>query len=123
MSKRLQSCGRSHSAIVTSAPALRSADSSGGRSSSTARAATAVTNAMVGLLIRIHYHKPDIPDGGRFLQRRTFALIRVGRPDKDQTKMKTNTRKAKRQAKSAAFSKAKRVAPAAAIHIGSTPAT
>ena len=37
--------------------------------------------------------------------------------------MKKNTRKAKRLAKSAAFSKAKRVAPAAAIHIGSTPAT
>ena len=37
--------------------------------------------------------------------------------------MKKNTKKAKSMAKSAAFSKAKRVAPAAAIHIGSTPAT
>jgi hypothetical protein len=37
--------------------------------------------------------------------------------------MKRDTKKAKSLAKSAAFSKAKRVAPAAAIHIGSTPAT
>ena len=37
--------------------------------------------------------------------------------------MKKNTKKAKSMAKSAAFSKAKRVAPEAAIHIGSTPAT
>jgi len=37
--------------------------------------------------------------------------------------MKKNTKKAKSMAKSAAFSKAKRVAPAAAIHIGSAPAT
>src|SRR5688572_25584674 len=51
MSNRLQSCGRSHSAIVTSAPASRRADSSGGRSSSRLRAAAAVTNAIVGLLI------------------------------------------------------------------------
>ena len=36
---------------------------------------------------------------------------------------KKNTKKAKSMAKSAAFSKAKRVAPAATIHIGSTPAT
>jgi len=37
--------------------------------------------------------------------------------------MNRNTKKAKSLAKSAAFSKAKRIAPAAAIHIGSTPAT
>ena len=38
-------------------------------------------------------------------------------------KMKKTTRKGKSMAKSAAFSKAKSVAPAAAIRIGSTPAT
>ncbi len=38
-------------------------------------------------------------------------------------KVKKRTRKTNGMAKSAAFSKAKRVAPAAAIHIGSTPAT
>src|ERR1044072_2934385 len=54
MSNWLQSCGRSQSAIVTSAPALRRADSSGGRSSSRLRAAAAVTNAIVGLLIPAH---------------------------------------------------------------------
>ena len=37
--------------------------------------------------------------------------------------MTKNTKKAKSMAKSAAFAKAKRVAPAATIHIGSTPAT
>jgi hypothetical protein len=37
--------------------------------------------------------------------------------------MNMNTKKAKSMAKSAAFSKAKKVVPAAAIHIGSTPAT
>src|SRR5687767_1964595 len=61
MSNRLQSRGRSHSAIVTSAPAVRSADSKGGRSSSAVRAAAAVTNAMVGLLIR--RLSPTVPAG------------------------------------------------------------
>src|SRR5688500_6423633 len=51
MSNRLQSCERSHSAITTSAPALRRADSSGGKSSSRLRAASAVAGAIVGLLI------------------------------------------------------------------------
>jgi hypothetical protein len=37
--------------------------------------------------------------------------------------MKKSTTKARTLAKSAAFSKAKRIAPAAAIHIGSTPTT
>jgi hypothetical protein len=37
--------------------------------------------------------------------------------------MKKNTKKANSLAKSAAFSKAKKIAPDAAIHIGSTPAT